>query len=103
MTSDTFTLQSDVDSDVETTTHEEPEQHEHDSLRNCTRHALHHFFKYLDGGTTTDLYDLVIREVEAPLMEAVMAYTHNNQSKASKILGINRGTLRKKLKEYGLL
>ena len=42
-------------------------------------------------------------EVEAPLLEEVMAYTRNNQTKASIMLGLNRGTLRKKLKQYGLI
>jgi Fis family transcriptional regulator len=41
--------------------------------------------------------------VEAPLLEQVMQYTRNNQTKASNMLGLNRGTLRKKLKQYGLL
>ncbi|MFG1488271.1 helix-turn-helix domain-containing protein, partial [Oceanospirillum sp. HFRX-1_2] len=44
-----------------------------------------------------------LAEVEAPLLEAVMAYTKDNQSQASEILGLNRGTLRKKLKTYGML
>ena len=51
----------------------------------------------------TDLYQMVLAEVEAPLLEAVMRYTGDNQSQASEILGLNRGTLRKKLKHYGLL
>ncbi len=46
---------------------------------------------------------MVMSEVEAPLLEAVMLYTKNNQSKASIMLGLNRGTLRTKLKHYGLL
>ena len=46
---------------------------------------------------------MVMSEVEAPLIEAVMRYTGNNQSKASIMLGVNRGTLRTKLKNYGLL
>jgi Fis family transcriptional regulator len=44
----------------------------------------------------------VLREVEEPLFRAVMSYADGNQSRAAEILGINRGTLRKKLKEYGL-
>lgn len=49
------------------------------------------------------MYQLVLSEVEAPLLEQVMKYTRNNQTKASTMLGLNRGTLRKKLKQYGLL
>ena len=47
------------------------------------------------------LYDLVLREVEEPLFRAVLDYAEGNQSRAADILGINRGTLRKKLKNYG--
>ena len=45
---------------------------------------------------------LVIGEVEKPLFRAVLTYTNGNQSEAAEILGINRGTLRKKLKDYKL-
>ena len=48
------------------------------------------------------LYDLVMREVEEPLFRAVLGYAEGNQSRAADILGINRGTLRKKLKNYGI-
>ena len=57
----------------------------------------------LDGENPTDIYDMVIKEVELPLLEIVMKECDYNQSKASKILGINRGTLRTKLKEHNLL
>jgi Fis family transcriptional regulator len=42
-------------------------------------------------------------EVELPLIEATMEYTGGNQSRAAKILGLNRGTFRKKLFHYGML
>ena len=57
----------------------------------------------MDGQQVTDLYDMVLSEVEAPLLETVMRYTRDNQTKASIVLGLNRGTLRKKLKQYGML
>ncbi|MGS2722776.1 DNA-binding transcriptional regulator Fis [Porticoccus sp. GXU_MW_L64] len=98
MTPDTFTIQA--DSEAATDGHQ---PHEHESLRYCTEYALQHFFECLDGQMTTGLYDLVISEVEQPLLETVMAYTRNNQSKAAQILGLNRGTLRKKLKQHDLL
>jgi len=49
------------------------------------------------------LYDLVLAEVEAPLLEVTLTYVQGNQSKAAELLGLNRGTLRKKLKQYDLL
>jgi Fis family transcriptional regulator len=61
------------------------------------------YFKQLDGENPTDIYNMVLKEVELPLLEIVMKQCDDNQSKASKILGINRGTLRTKLKEHNLL
>ena len=72
-------------------------------LREYTEEALHQYFTTLNGDRPGDLYDLVIGEVEEPLLRAVMDYTHGNQSQAAGILGINRGTLRKKLKTYSLI
>lgn len=57
----------------------------------------------MSGQPVRNLHELVIKEVEEPLLTAVMAHTCNNQSKASIMLGLNRGTLRTKLKQYGLL
>ncbi len=73
------------------------------TLRDSVAIALNKYFAHLDGQPVTDVYQMVLSEVEAPLLEAVMQYTRNNQTKASILLGLNRGTLRKKLKQYGLL
>ena len=72
-------------------------------LRNLTEEALKKYFKDLNGHKPGELYDLVLGEVEPPLFETVMDYTQGNQSRAAEILGINRETLRKKLKQYYLL
>ena len=71
-------------------------------LRECVRSAVANYFDQLDGHSTSGLHRLVLGEVEVPLLEAVLSYTEGNQSKAAEVLGINRGTLRKKLKEYNL-
>ena len=68
-----------------------------------TEDALRSYFRTLNGSKPGDLYDLVLGEVEAPLFRTVMAYTEGNQSRAAEILGINRGTLRKKLRQYRLI
>lgn len=73
------------------------------SLREHVEHAMVNYFKHLDGQPVTDVYQLVLTEVEAPLLEQVMKYVRNNQTKAAHLLGLNRGTLRKKLKQHGLL
>lgn len=68
-----------------------------------TEDALENYFATLNGDRPGDLYELVMGEVERPLFRAVMDYTDGNQSQAAGILGINRGTLRKKLRTYSLL
>lgn len=73
------------------------------SLRQNVEIAVNNYFEQLDGQMVTDVYDMVLQEVEAPLLEAVLRYTRNNQTLASSVLGLNRGTLRKKLKRYGML
>ena len=73
------------------------------SLRDCVEKAVGNYFQHLDGQDVTSVYDMVLAEVEAPMLEVVMKYTRHNQTKAATILGLNRGTLRKKLKQYGLL
>lgn len=68
-----------------------------------TEDALDTYFATLNGDRPGELYDLVIGEVERPLFKAVMDFTHGNQSQAAGILGINRGTLRKKLRTYSII
>jgi len=70
-------------------------------LKNEVRKAMSRYFKQLDQkNTPIDVYQLVLNEVEPPLLRSVMQFSNNNQSKAAKILGINRTTLRTKLKKY---
>ena len=68
-----------------------------------TEDALDQYFAALNGDRPGDLYDLVIGEVERPLFKTVMDFTQGNQSQAAGILGINRGTLRKKLRTYSII
>ena len=73
------------------------------SLRNAVTASVRRYLAELDGQISTDVYQMVLAEIEAPLLEEIMAYTRNNQTKASIMLGLNRGTLRKKLKQYHLM
>ncbi len=73
------------------------------TLRDSVEQALRNYFEHLDGQDVTDVYNMVLAEIEAPLLESVMDYVRGNQTRASEVLGLNRGTLRKKLKQYGLL
>ena len=72
-------------------------------LRDLTQDALNAYFKNLNGHRPGDLYTLVMSEVEQPLFKAVLDFTGGNQSRAADILGINHGTLRKKLRSYHLI
>lgn len=64
--------------------------------------AVLRYLKDMGGHDPDHLYHFVVEQVEAPLFSAVMDWTEGNQSRAASILGINRGTLRKKLRNYGL-
>ncbi|HHH38705.1 MAG TPA: DNA-binding transcriptional regulator Fis [Sedimenticola sp.] len=71
-------------------------------LQECVRDALVSYFRQLDGHKASHLYQLVIAEVERPLFETVMQHTEGNQTRAARVLGISRSTLRKKLALYDL-
>ena len=68
-------------------------------LREHVADTLEQYFAQLDGHRPADLYTMVLNEIEKPLIQAVLKYTDNNQSIAAKILGLSRGTLRKKIKQ----
>lgn len=71
-------------------------------LRDSVKQAIRNYLAQLDGQDVNDLYELVLAEVEHPMLDMVMQYTRGNQTRAANMLGINRGTLRKKLKKYGM-
>ncbi len=73
------------------------------TIRDCVERAMRNYFEHLDGHDAVDIYEMVLSEVEVPLLEVVLEYTRNNQSRAAEVLGLNRGTLRKKLKQYNML
>lgn len=73
------------------------------TIRDCVERAMRNYFSHLDGQDVSDIYQMVLAEVEIPLLEVVLEYTRNNQSRAAETLGLNRGTLRKKLKQYNML
>ena len=62
--------------------------------------SLRRYFKELDGSKASEVYQMVMNEVERPMLEEVMNFCNGNKSEACKVLGINRGTLRKKLKQH---
>ena len=72
-------------------------------LRDVTAQALQRYLATLGGHDPDGLYALVMGEVEPAMFATVLDHAHGNQSRAASMLGLNRGTLRRKLREYGLL
>ncbi len=81
---------------------EQEQRIQDETLSQCVTHALEIYFAELNGHETTDIYSLVLREVERPMLETVLRHAGGNQSKAAQILGISRSTLRKKMALYQL-
>jgi Fis family transcriptional regulator len=85
---------------------EPAQQHHNNGNGNClsknVRIAVENYFADLDGHEARNIYDLFIEQVEKPMFEVVMQVTRGNITKAAEILGLNRGTLRSRLKKYGL-
>ncbi len=73
------------------------------SISETVAQAVRQYFELLDGEQTTNLYQIILHEVEKPLLAVVLEQTGGNQSKSAEILGLNRGTLRKKLIQYDLI
>ena len=73
------------------------------SIEESVRRNMQDYFKNLGGTPPAGVYDMLIRAVEKPLLEVVMAQAGHNQSKAADWLGLNRNTLRKKLGDHGML
>lgn len=72
-------------------------------IAHCIEYNLKQYFHTLDGEPAHNVYDMVISQVEKPLLQYIMAHCSGNQSKAAEVLGLNRNTLRKKLNEHNLL
>ncbi|MAW48891.1 MAG: DNA-binding transcriptional regulator Fis [Gammaproteobacteria bacterium] len=71
-------------------------------LREFVSQAMREYFDKIDGYPIDKVYNLVIGEVEKPLIEETIKYCNGNQSRASELLGLSRGTLRKKMKQYNI-
>ena len=72
------------------------------NLQDKIETLLDKYFKDLDGENPNDVYDMVLHSVEKPLLIYIMNHAQGNQTRAAKILGLNRNTLRKKLEFYNL-
>ncbi|MFZ2314257.1 MAG: helix-turn-helix domain-containing protein [Gammaproteobacteria bacterium] len=73
------------------------------TLKQIVKDTLRNYFSNIGGEQPIDFYNILLEEIERPLLEVLINHTHYNQVKMAQILGISRGTLRKKLKQYGML
>ncbi len=71
-------------------------------IARCVRRAMDGYFRDLDGERPGAIYDMVISSVEKPLIETILHRVAGNQTQAAQLLGLNRNTLRKKMKAYGI-
>ncbi len=75
---------------------------EENEIAACMRRSLNRYFKDLDGETPSEIYGMVLSAVEKPLLAYILNHAEGNQTRAAGMLGINRNTLRKKMREHGL-
>ena len=73
------------------------------TLKQVVKDTLRNYFTNIGDEQPIDFYNILLEEIERPLLEVLINHTSYNQVKMAQILGISRGTLRKKLKQYGLL
>jgi len=71
-------------------------------IADCVRRSLERYFKDLDGAKPRAVYDMVLKNVERPMLETVLDKAEGNQTTAAEMLGINRNTLRKKIQALKL-
>jgi Fis family transcriptional regulator len=69
-------------------------------IAECVRKSLERYFKDLDGERPRSIYDMVLKNVEKPMLETVLNEADGNQTVAAEMLGINRNTLRKKMAQH---
>jgi Fis family transcriptional regulator len=68
-------------------------------LADCVKRSLERYFKDMDGEKPTSIYDMVLKNIEKPMIETVLGKANGNQTLAAEMLGINRNTLRSKMQQ----
>ena len=79
---------------------DQPKEDQRQPLHECVRSAMRYYLQDMDGHDVEGLYRMVLDEVERALIETVLENANNNQSVAARMLGMSRGTLRKKLQSF---
>lgn len=75
---------------------------EENEIAACLRRSLNRYFKDLDGEPPGAVYNMVLSAMEKPLLVYILDRAEGNQTRAAEMLGINRNTLRKKMRDHGL-
>jgi len=73
------------------------------TINKSVQEGVEEYLQMMGDERVSGLYEMVLAEVEASLLRSVLVFTNHNQSQSAEILGLNRGTLRKKLRKYHLL
>ena len=68
-------------------------------LSDAVKRSLERYFKDMDGETPTSIYEMVLKNIEKPMIETVLGHARGNQTLAAEMLGINRNTLRSKMRQ----
>ena len=68
-------------------------------LADCVKRSLERYFKDMDGEKPTSIYEMVLKNIEKPMIETVLGHAKGNQTLAAAMLGINRNTLRSKMQQ----
>ena len=68
-------------------------------LADCVKRALERYFKDMDGDKPTSIYEMVLKNIEKPMIETVLGKAAGNQSLAAEMLGVTRKTLRKNIQQ----
>jgi len=71
----------------------------HNELADAVKRSLDRYFKDMDGEKPTSIYDMVLRNIEKPMIETVLGRSEGNLTLAAEMLGITRNTLRKKMQQ----
>lgn len=71
-------------------------------IYDAVKGSIKRYLQELEDTEPSEMYAMVLSQIEQPLLETVLEHTGGNQSRAAEYLGLNRGTLRKKLRMYNL-
>lgn len=72
------------------------------SLSESVSECIDDYFRCLNGHKPSELYTTILDQIEPPLLRATLRYCEHNQSRAAEVLGLNRATLRKKMRQHNI-